>query len=45
MLHAVASLGEGEVRSIVEEQGQVEVTCELRNEQFQFSEEEVMQYV
>ncbi len=28
MLKAVASLGEKEVRSIVEEQGKVEVTCE-----------------
>lgn len=45
MLRAVASLGAAEVRSIVEEQGHVEVTCELCNEQFQFSEADVMQYV
>lgn len=45
MLRAVASLGAAEVRSIIEEQGQVEVTCELCNEQFQFSEADVMQYV
>ncbi|WIA20049.1 hypothetical protein OEZ85_005914 [Tetradesmus obliquus] len=45
MLRAVASLGAAEVKSILEEQGQVEVTCELCNEQFQFSEAEVMQYV
>jgi molecular chaperone Hsp33 len=45
MLRAVASLGVSEVQSIIEEQGQVEVTCELCNEQFHFSEAEVMQYV
>lgn len=45
MLRAVASLGQAEVRSILEEQGQVEVTCELCNEQFQFGEADVMQYV
>eukprot|EP00879_Flechtneria_rotunda_P032008 GHRR01035152.1.p1 GENE.GHRR01035152.1~~GHRR01035152.1.p1 ORF type:complete len:268 (+),score=58.10 GHRR01035152.1:468-1271(+) len=45
MLRAVASLGVQEVRSIIEEQGKVEVTCELCNEQFQFSEADVMEYV
>lgn len=45
MLKAVASLGRTEVASIIEEQGQVEVTCELCAEQFQFSEDEVMAYI
>lgn len=45
MLRAVGSLGEKEVKSIIEEQGHVEVTCELCNEKFQFSEAEVLEYV
>lgn len=42
MIRAVASLGAVEVRGIVEEQGHVEVTCEFCNEQFQFSEAQIM---
>jgi molecular chaperone Hsp33 len=45
MLRAVASLGVEEVRSIVREQGHVEVTCELCCEQYQFTESDVLAYV
>lgn len=43
MKSAVATLGEEEVRSILEEQGNVEVTCEFCRETYQFAEEEVME--
>lgn len=42
MLRAVASLGADEVRSIVAEQGHVEVTCELCCEKYQFTEADVL---
>lgn len=45
MRSAVATLGETEVRSILEEQGSVEVTCEFCRETFKFEEGEVMQAV
>jgi molecular chaperone Hsp33 len=45
MMRAVAALGADEVRSIMEEQGKIEVTCEMCNETYQFSEEAVMEYV
>jgi molecular chaperone Hsp33 len=45
MLRAVASLGDAEVKSIIEEQGQVEVTCEMCADSYSFDEAEVMQYV
>lgn len=45
MKRAVASLGAGEVKAIMEEQGKIEVTCELCNEAYRFTEEEVLEYV
>lgn len=45
MRSAVATLGEDAVRSILNEQGSVEVTCEFCKETFQFEEEEVMEAV
>jgi len=45
MKRAVASLGPKEIKSIVEEQGKIEVTCEFCNEVYQFSEEECMELV
>ncbi|KIZ01469.1 putative chaperonin [Monoraphidium neglectum] len=45
MKRAVASLGPKEVRSIIEEQGKIEVRCELCNEAYHFTEEEVLDYV
>jgi len=45
MVRAVAALGEQEVRSIIEEVGKIEVACEMCNEKYQFSEEEVMAVV
>ena len=45
MKRAVASLGPAEVRAIMEEQGKIEVTCEFCNEAYQFSEEEVLEFV
>jgi molecular chaperone Hsp33 len=38
MRSAVAALGEAEVRSIIEEQGQIEVTCEFCKDTYQFGE-------
>jgi molecular chaperone Hsp33 len=43
MKRAVAALGPQEVKAIIEEQGKIEVTCELCNEAYQFSEEEVLE--
>lgn len=45
MKRAVASLGAAEVKAIIEEQGKIEVTCEFCNEAYQFTEEEVMEFV
>jgi molecular chaperone Hsp33 len=45
MMRAVAALGPGEVRAIMAEQGKIEVTCEMCNETYQFSEDEVLGYV
>eukprot|EP00199_Chlamydomonas_sp_CCMP681_P006711 CAMPEP_0119109012 /NCGR_PEP_ID=MMETSP1180-20130426/16775_1 /TAXON_ID=3052 ORGANISM="Chlamydomonas cf sp, Strain CCMP681" /NCGR_SAMPLE_ID=MMETSP1180 /ASSEMBLY_ACC=CAM_ASM_000741 /LENGTH=282 /DNA_ID=CAMNT_0007094705 /DNA_START=175 /DNA_END=1023 /DNA_ORIENTATION=+ len=43
MVRAVVALGEKEVKSIVEEQGHVEVTCDFCSETYQFTEEQMMQ--
>ncbi|KAI8470549.1 MAG: heat shock protein Hsp33 [Monoraphidium minutum] len=45
MKRAVASLGPAEVKSIIEEQGKIEVTCELCNQAYHFTEDEVMEFV
>uniref|UniRef100_A0A7S0S3N7 Uncharacterized protein n=1 Tax=Chlamydomonas leiostraca TaxID=1034604 RepID=A0A7S0S3N7_9CHLO len=42
MIRAVASLGANEVRSIVEEQGKIEVTCDFCNETMVLPEQQVM---
>lgn len=42
MKSAVALLGEEEVRGILEEQGQVEVTCEFCKDTYRFQEAEVL---
>jgi molecular chaperone Hsp33 len=42
MASAVAALGEAEVQDIIEEQGQIEVTCEFCKQTYQFSEEDIM---
>ena len=41
MARAVASLGQNEVRKIVEEQGKVEVTCEFCKETIELREHEL----
>ena len=45
MASAVATLGEEEVRSILEEQGKIEVTCEFCRDTYDFQEEEIMEMV
>ena len=45
MRSAVAALGEAEVRSILDEQGCVEVTCDFCRDTYQFKEEEMMAMV
>lgn len=45
MASAVATLGETEVRSILEEQGKIEVTCEFCRDTFDFEEDEIMDMV
>lgn len=45
MASAVATLGEKEVRSILEEQGKIEVTCEFCRDTYDFEEEEIMEMV
>lgn len=42
MKSAVALLGEEEVRSIMREQGKIEVRCEFCAETYNFEESEVM---
>lgn len=42
MKSAVALLGETEVKSIMEEQGKIEVTCEFCRETYDFPEDEVL---
>jgi molecular chaperone Hsp33 len=42
MINAVASLGEAEVRSIVEEQGKIEVTCDFCAQTYILEEKEVL---
>ena len=43
MMRALASMGREEIESIIEEQGQVEVTCEFCKNQVVFTEEELLQ--
>ena len=43
MMRALASMGKEEIESIIEEQGQVEVTCEFCKNQVVFTEEELLQ--
>ena len=45
MMQAVAALGPAEVSSIMAEQGKIEVTCEMCNETYHFSEDSVLEYV
>ena len=45
MASAVATLGEEEVKSILEEQGKIEVTCEFCRDTYDFQEEEIMELV
>eukprot|EP00877_Chromochloris_zofingiensis_P014061 jgi/Chrzof1/8909/Cz03g28230.t1 len=45
MMRAVASLGADEVRSIMQEQGKVEVKCEMCNDTYVFQEEEILALV
>ena len=45
MASAVATLGETEVLSILEEQGKIEVTCEFCRDTYDFEEEEIMAMV
>jgi molecular chaperone Hsp33 len=45
MASAVAALGEAEVKSILEEQGKVEVTCEFCKDTYSFEEDEIMAMV
>ena len=42
MKRAVALLGPQEVKTILETEGKIEVTCEFCKETYQFSEEDVM---
>ena len=42
MMRALASMGREEIESIIEEQGQVEVTCEFCKNQVVFTEEELL---
>lgn len=42
MMRALASMGRKEIESIIEEQGQVEVTCEFCKTQVVFTEEELL---
>lgn len=43
MMRAVASLGDKEVKDIMAKEGKIEVTCELCNETYQFSEDAILQ--
>lgn len=45
MKQAVALLGADEVRSIMEEQGKIEVTCDFCRQTYQFAEDEVLAYL
>lgn len=45
MASAVATLGEEEVKSILEEQGKIEVTCEFCRDTYNFEEGEIMAMV
>ncbi len=45
MKQAVALLGADEVRSIMQEQGKIEVTCDFCRQTYQFKEDEVMAYL
>lgn len=45
MIRAVASLGADEVKDIMLTEGKIEVCCEFCNEKYQFSEEEVLDYI
>jgi molecular chaperone Hsp33 len=45
MASAVATLGEEEVKSILEEQGKIEVTCEFCRDTYNFEEKEIMDMV
>jgi molecular chaperone Hsp33 len=42
MMRALASMGEAEIQSIIEEQGEVEVTCEFCKHAVVFTEEELL---
>ena len=42
MVRALASMGRAEIESIIEEQGQVEVTCEFCKDTVVFSEAELL---
>lgn len=45
MATAVAALGEDEVRDIIKEQGQIEVTCEFCKQTYQFEEDAIMEII
>ena len=42
MVRALASMGRAEIENIIEEQGQVEVTCEFCKDTIVFSEAELL---
>ena len=44
MKRAVALLGPQEVKTILETEGKIEVTCEFCKETYQFSEDDVMKF-
>lgn len=43
MKRAVAALGEKDVRELIEQRGNVEVTCAFCNDTFQFTEDQIDQ--
>ena len=45
MKQAVALLGEEEVRSIVAQEGRIEVSCDFCRQTYSFEEEEVLAYL